>query len=673
MMTRRPIAVALAGALVVSGLALSAQSATAASAAVSPHLAVSGLVPGASFTTLTDLGAAGSRTFYYEPSELYSPAPMLTPTIFVFADAGYATDVEAFQSLTDLGLIERAEAEHAVLMVLNPLGAEWDAPDTAVYQAAQSYIYGANTAASGKPALSFYRLNYLVGEGAGATFINQYMTQAPYVNRIAGIATFGGTMPSVNPGSALPAYIGGGTAAAVNYYKHVNDVDVHSDESTSTTDITFNETNPAKQVVVSSSTSASFTKAGLDEAYETVFRYTCRQALSTTVFRDNATTTEDFTLMQRPNLEDLDLTQNLVQGADTGTTGQTRWYEWIPDEVLEGQSAGSTKTYPLVIDLHGGGDHEIFEAESNGWIEVAGEEKVIVVAPFDEATTPVMNMVEVIKAKYPVDLSRIYLTGFSRGAANTWIIINAYPDAFAAVAPMSNGGGGAANSTGLEALKDQIDLPLFQSVNSVEYAAVDQTQTPPRVKAPSLSALNAIMTLNNIAIPPLAAVPWTTNDFVSYPLWGFPADDERDIATQWGFPITTSTLSNDAGIPLMELAIGQGLEHTHYMPLGGVAWDFLSKFSRDPETKQTGYRVTNVDLTVKGRSATAEVTAVASQGVEPTGTVQFAVDGVPVGTPQPLRHGVARIAIPGNLGHGELTATYSGDALYNLSVASGAI
>src|SRR3954454_14403418 len=87
----------------------------------------------------------------------------------------------------------------------------------------------------------------------------------------------------------------------------------------------------------------------------------------------------------------------------------------------------------------------------------------------------------------------------------------------------------------------------------------------PQLKAANLNALNTYMRLNNIAIPPNNATPQTSNDFVKYPIYGFPIDNQKDIATQWGYTVRAGTLSNAYGIPLMELAIGQNLDHTHYM------------------------------------------------------------------------------------------------------------
>ncbi|WP_137844017.1 cadherin-like beta sandwich domain-containing protein [Microbacterium sp. 2FI] len=577
-MRTRILAAITTGVLVMSGATVSAGAAHAAPGTASSTSAAAAAIPvGASFTTVADLGVVGSQTYLYQPSEKFNPAPMLTPVIFVYSDLGYASQDAALDALSGLGLVDLAEREKAVLIVQTPVGGAWGPGDVTVYQDVLRYIWGGNTAASGKPALSFFRLDYMIGEGAGATFINEHMTQAPNVNRIAGVATFGGAMPAVAQGSALPAYIVGGQPAAIDYYKSANEVDARVGGRF------YNADNPAKEVIVSNAKSQRFEPSLIEDAYASLFSGTVRQGLSTPVFYDNATTTEDFTLMERPDLDALGLTQILVSGEETGATGQPRWYEWVPDEVLRAQRSASGKTYPLVLDLHGRGDHEIYEAESNGWIELAGEEKVIVVAPFDTATTPVVNMLEVIKAKYPVDTSRIYMTGYSAGGRATWAISSLYPETFAAIAPMSSPG--STVDAGLAAKNDLIDLPTFFSAAENERDAVQRPNASfpvPQVKVSNLNALTTYMRLNEISPP-------TTFDFAQYGIFGFPVEQPRDYVTRWDFLITAGTLSDDTGVPMMQIATGRNLDHTHYMDYAPIAWDYMSRFSRDTTTNEIRY------------------------------------------------------------------------------------
>jgi len=531
------------------------------------------LLPGASFTALPDLGVVGSRTFLYQPAEKFSPAPMLTPVLFVYPDIGYPTDEAAWSSLKALGLIDLAESKKAVIVVQNPTGGTWGADDLTVHQGVTSYIWGANTAASGKPALTYNRLNYVIAEGRGATFANQYLTQAPAVNRIAGIATFGGSMPDVPEGAPVPAYIAGGSEKAIDFYKSVNDVDSQSG------DAFVNTVNPAKKVIVQAKNAQRFRSDLIADAYASLFEHTARQALTTTVWTD-VNTPEEFVLMERPNLEELDLSQVLVSGDATGTTGQTRWYEWVPDEIID--DTDGDKTYPLVISLHGSGDHEIYEAESNGWIDVAGDERIIVAAPFTGSTPAVVNLLAELKAKYPIDPTRVYLTGFSAGGVGTINASTANPSMFTAIAPMAAPFGSA---NALAAQNDLIDLPTLLTTGENDvYAIVDATAANPypAVSNTFRNLIRAYAGVNNIPIP-------ATFDFAAHHIWGIPLENHQTLEyPAWGYPLKTAELSKD-GVPLMKFMLGSTLEHTHYLPYGEVAWDFLKQFSRDQTTKAITY------------------------------------------------------------------------------------
>lgn len=48
-----------------------------------------------------------------------------------------------------------------------------------------------------------------------------------------------------------------------------------------------------------------------------------------------------------------------------------------------------------------------------------------------------MALVDSICSRYAVDTNRIYLAGYSMGGAGVWLLAYAYPNKFAAIAPMS--------------------------------------------------------------------------------------------------------------------------------------------------------------------------------------------------------------------------------------------
>jgi predicted peptidase len=134
------------------------------------------------------------------------------------------------------------------------------------------------------------------------------------------------------------------------------------------------------------------------------------------------------------------------------------------------EKAIETMRYPLIIFLHGAGergnDNEIqiihikklFLDENNKekypafviapqcpigkrWVETnwAVSKHHMPKQP-SETITLVMKLIDDMLEKYPIDPTRIYVTGLSMGGFGTWDIICRYPDKFAAAIPICGGG-----------------------------------------------------------------------------------------------------------------------------------------------------------------------------------------------------------------------------------------
>jgi predicted peptidase len=108
------------------------------------------------------------------------------------------------------------------------------------------------------------------------------------------------------------------------------------------------------------------------------------------------------------------------------------------------------KKWPLMIFLHGAGERGTNLAK----VAVHGPPKIVanradfpfvVVSPqcptgeiWDK--DGIMALTDRVIKEYRVDPERVYLTGLSMGGFGTWAIAAAYPDRFAAVAPICGGG-----------------------------------------------------------------------------------------------------------------------------------------------------------------------------------------------------------------------------------------
>ena len=100
---------------------------------------------------------------------------------------------------------------------------------------------------------------------------------------------------------------------------------------------------------------------------------------------------------------------------------------------------GSAKKVPLVLGFHGGGDSCFFFSIMAGWAKIAHRHNFLLVTVenhLNSTATEMQELIEHLKAKYPVDESRIYATGFSMGGCKSWDFVQEYPLSVAAAAPM---------------------------------------------------------------------------------------------------------------------------------------------------------------------------------------------------------------------------------------------
>ena len=108
--------------------------------------------------------------------------------------------------------------------------------------------------------------------------------------------------------------------------------------------------------------------------------------------------------------------------------------------------------WPLMLFLHGAGERgsDLKKVKVHGPPKIVENRKdfpFILVSPqcpeddwWTEKVEVLINLVDDIAARYKVDKKRIYLTGLSMGGYGTWALASAYPERFAAIAPICGGG-----------------------------------------------------------------------------------------------------------------------------------------------------------------------------------------------------------------------------------------
>ncbi len=145
--------------------------------------------------------------------------------------------------------------------------------------------------------------------------------------------------------------------------------------------------------------------------------------------------------------------------------------------------AKSRTNWPLVLFLHGSGESgtNLDKVKTHGPAKLAeanGPFPFILVSPQSARrgwNPDLLNaLLDSVVKKYRVDKHRVYVTGLSMGGYGTWELAAAYPEKFAAIAPIC-GGGHPADASKLTALpiwvfhggKDPT-VPLKRSEEMVE-------------------------------------------------------------------------------------------------------------------------------------------------------------------------------------------------------------
>jgi predicted peptidase len=114
----------------------------------------------------------------------------------------------------------------------------------------------------------------------------------------------------------------------------------------------------------------------------------------------------------------------------------------VPEDYKDGDPK-----LPLLVYLHGGGafgNYANLQGEANAFGYLQMKYRFILFAPLFTTEEPSMlkalkPMLDEIIEKYPVDTTRIYLTGASAGGRWGWTFAVQNPDLFAAFLPVSGG------------------------------------------------------------------------------------------------------------------------------------------------------------------------------------------------------------------------------------------
>ena len=514
--------------------------------------------------------------------DAYGRSSNNAPTFFIYTDK--AVDEEGGKALVEeLGMQEVMDVHHGSVYVINPVGAKYDAAKD--FEAFKEVF---NSTRTGNLKV--------IGLGAGASFVNA--TLAPQAcGYIAGILTYGGKAAKVAKGdyAGVPAYVAGKTAKSVAAgYNTIN--------------ASLKDAEPLLTVTVNP---AELSKADL-------FADAWKQTLCKTYRYNNYKHThyeggeygkygvyelEPYTIW-----EDLDITRIVVEekpmggfpGMNTGDQLPTLWYEYWPNELMDATKVPA-QSVPVMVLLHGNANDPRTQAETSGFIEVAGKERFFVVEMEWQGSRTAAAMghdgiettVYKLLAKYPqLDPSRVYAEGLSAGSMTATALGIRKPFVFTAVGGHSGaifGGRGASIYSNYDSfsnaalqMRGNVEMPYFSIACTADTTV--GFLTPDNWKDNCyLNAWNIYETINDLPVV-------DELDFSVDPVFGMKLDNRHTVTTVKGEGIKMEVGDlTKAGVPLIRCVAVIDYGHWNFKPTAQMMWDFFKQFSRDPETKKLSY------------------------------------------------------------------------------------
>lgn len=501
-----------------------------------------------------------------------------SPTFFIYPDS--PLNKEAAKALvTELGVDKVAEQTHASTFVINPVGEKYD--NKADFEA---FVELYNRARSGNLKV--------IGIGNGATFVNTALAATDAAGHIAGILTIGGkTFKAPASSYGVPAYVAGKTAKSVaKPYIAINKATKDGDRYT-------NADEPLLCVVVNENTTAQLGEI-FSEAWAEVlgknFRYnnykhTHYEGMKYGEYGPGEL--EPYT-----DWESLGIKRNVV------ITEQRQglpwlWYEYWPEELMEGAPA---KSVPVMVLLHGNTNDPRTQAETSGFIQVAGKERFFVVEMEWQGSRNygamghdgVEQVLYQLLAKYPqLDPSRIYAEGLSAGSMTATALGIKKSHLFAAVGGHSGGifKGARGLFSNFDAMWDEatqkrgaVEMPYCSVIGTADTTVPYFTSDNYKDNS-YLNAWNTYQQMNGMPVV-------MDLNFDIDPIFGFELKDRHAIKTNKGEGIRMEIGQQYKGEkPLICIVAVMDYGHWNFMPTAQVMWDYFKQFSRDPETKRLIY------------------------------------------------------------------------------------
>jgi len=550
-------------------------------------------------------------TFVYRSPNMYGgrAAARLNTNLIVYIEQHFADKDAAYAYLKSAGLIEIADKATGSIVLVTPIGKTFGAADIPSYYFLQTAMFSqkaSGTRDDGTPVyysdaeyFGGYGYIYFVGVDGGASFFNNSIaTTFDFVSRIAGAMLVGGGVDEIRKVSSLvPVYLVNPSNDAVAKYRAANGTDAAKGRGEVVT--YFNQAFPLRRVVVVRD-KAPVLSACVKDAYYGMFVEAMRVPVALQAMYTAGTPYSGYNFDEAPY--SLCKRDALIDGATKdgirliSHQGETRfssmkstageyldsWYEYLPQEVLDGTAAKGT--VPLILGNHGGGDDPRLYVDEMGLLALAGDERVAVVAadhqnlPNDVRGPALASLVKYMLKTYPaLDPSRVYAIGYSMGGGATYTVAYYQPSLFAGVAPVAG--------TNIEPTAAEVanfaacQLPIYLSTSSYDVRRLQEACG--RINDNLANQVKRWAGFDGVA--PVAL------DFASYKLSGFKGDSWSTETLNGEYASNTWYLHNDKGYPMVALNYVEDLIHALYPQYAVIAWDYLKHFSRDQKTGAIKY------------------------------------------------------------------------------------
>ena len=568
----------------------------------------------------------GDTVFIYRSAKLFGTraAARLNTNVVVYSGEQFDDKQAAYAYLQELGLIDIIDEAIGSIVLVTPntpihegssgLTGGFGTADMQNYYALQTAMLSQGGTANTADGMAYtsdaeyfggYGYWYLIGIDEGATFLANYVVDVfDFASRIAGLLLINGTMEAIRPvATFIPTYLVNPQAKMLEKFKAINGVDAYVGNARA--DTWYNSVFPLRKVSVAKEEKAY--AEYIKDAYYDMFIHAMRVPVIKIGMFTAGTPYNGYSFDQAPyslcprnavfngrtadgiNLFERQEDRFAYMEPEYGEYIET-WYEYLPDEVLDGTAP--EHTIPLILCNHGMQDDPRLFVDENGFLELAGKERIALVAPEHQTVgtaAPEANpkaeylaaLVQYMLDTYPaLDPSRVYVSGYSMGGAATFIVGAAHPELFAAMVPMAMYMGSMEDSE--KEVFETLDIPFLLSTSSYDVAWFYDNAND-RISDNTVGSLDLYMRANE-----LGSFNAADADFDAYPYVGFACDEKSERVLN-GEYINRTWMWNKDGVPMVGITITEGLVHALYPEYGNLMWEFAKHYSRDPETKEITY------------------------------------------------------------------------------------